>query len=331
MKFVTWIFGILIAAQIIAASKSDGREIEYKKGVIHSGSLYLQGSSEPNNGGQLLRINLDNPTRVERIKFRVFESERLSSLMKISGKDIYLSSIYDDGGGQITGQIDKYTLDDLVVTGNGLLAPSVDKLPSYTVSPLRQVITIDPLINALFLSTKHAGRDMTPEQVRLGTPVKLKLWYDLAVGKDGFLYLYILQEKKLTVWKRDRQSIGEEWEKHFTTEEIAPGPFSVTEDGDITYISSASGKVYQLSESNLSLVADPSTPQADAAGADSDGSTVLFIEDLDTGGNWRVRVDKSLNVSAEANHMKSGAFVVSALPGNLANALRQALQTTKRQ
>ena len=108
--------------------------------------------------------------------------------MKISGKDIYLSSIHDSGGGQIVAQIDKYTLDDLVVTSDGLLVPSIDKLPSNTLSPLRQVITVDPLIDALFLSTKHAGRDMTPEQVRLGTPVKLKLWYDLVVGTDGSLH-----------------------------------------------------------------------------------------------------------------------------------------------
>jgi hypothetical protein len=81
----------------------------------------------------------------------------------------------------------------------------------------------------------------------------------------------------------------------------------------------------------LSLVADPSTPQADAVGADSDGSTVLFIEDLDTGGDWRVRGDKSLNVPAEANSLKSGAFEAATyLPGNLANALRQILPATKR-
>jgi hypothetical protein len=332
MKLAALIFGILLIAQIPTQSKSDGREIEYKRGVVHSGSLYIQAPSEPDRDGQLLRINLDNPTRVERIKFRVSESARLSSLMKISGKDIYLSSIHDSGGGQIVAQIDKYTLDDLVVTSDGLLVPSIDKLPSYTISPLRQVITVAPLNDAFFLSTKHADRDMTPEQVHLGTPVKLKLWYDLVVGTDGFLYLYILEEKKLTVWKRDGQSMQDKWEKHFKTEEIAPGPFSVIGDGDIAYISSAGGKVYQFSGGKLSSVGDPSTPQADAAGADSDGRTVLYIEDLDTGGNWRVTLDRAFNVPAQANFLKDGAFEAATyLPGNLADGLRQILQAAKRQ
>ena len=78
MKLVALIFGILLMAQIPTPSKSDGGEIEYKRGVVHSGSLYIQAPSEPERDGQLLRINLDNPTRVERIKFRVSESARLS-------------------------------------------------------------------------------------------------------------------------------------------------------------------------------------------------------------------------------------------------------------
>jgi hypothetical protein len=129
MKPVALIFGILLIAQIPTPSKSEDREIEYKRGVVHSGSLYIQAPSEPDRDGQLLRINLDNPTWVERIKFRVSESARLSSLMKISGKDVYLSSIHDSGGGQIVAQIDKYTLDDLVATSDSLLVPSIDKLP----------------------------------------------------------------------------------------------------------------------------------------------------------------------------------------------------------
>jgi hypothetical protein len=331
VKVITFIYiiGILIVAQIPTPSKSDGKEVKYKRAVVHSGSLYVQGPYDPDRGGHVLRINLDNPVQVGRLAFLVSESERVSSLMKISGTDIYLSSIHDSGGGQITAGIEKFSLNDLVVTSNGFLRPSVDKLPSGTISPLKQVITTEPLIHALVLSAKRAGRDMTPEQARLRIQPKLRLWYDLVVGTDGFLYLYILDENKLTVWKRDKLSM-EEWQKHFTIEGIAPAPFSVIGDGDLTYISSASGKVYQLSGGNLSKVADSSTPLPNAAaGTESEGGTVLFIDDLDSGENWSVTVDQSFSVRAKARHLKSGMLEVADLPGNLANALRQAPQSAK--
>jgi hypothetical protein len=202
MKVITLIsiIGFLIVAQTPPPSQSDGKDIKYKRGFVHSGYLYLQGPYDPGRSGQVLRTNLDNPARVELLNFLVSESERVSSLMKISGADIYLSSIHDSGGGQISGGIEKFALNDLVATSTGFLVPSVAKLPSGAISPLKQVITTEPLNTSLVLSSKRAGRYMTPEQVSLRIQPKLRLWYDLVFGNDGFLYLYILEENKLTVW-----------------------------------------------------------------------------------------------------------------------------------
>jgi hypothetical protein len=90
--------------------------------------------------------------------------------------------------------------------------------------------------------------------------------------------------------------------------------------------------VYQLSGGNLNKVADSFTTLPGAAAAtENEGRTVLFIDDPDSGENWSVTVDQSFNVVAKAHHLKSGALDVADLPGNLANALRQVLQTTKGQ
>jgi hypothetical protein len=324
------ILGLLIATQTSPPSQLDGRDVKHKRVVVHSKSLYLQGSYDPNRGAQVIRANIDNPAKIERINFLASESERISSLMRISGTDIYLSSIHDSGGGQIVGGIEKFSLNDIVDAGAGFLTPSYYKLPAGTRSPLKQVILTEPLNKALFLATKRADRTMTPEQIRLRIPAKLRLWLDLAIGADGFFYLYILEEEKLTVWKRDKLSIepSEPWQKHFTIEGIAPEPFSVTSDGDLTYISSVSGKVYRLSGGNLNKVADSFTPLPGAtAVTENEGRTVLFIDDLDAGERWSVLMDQSFNAQAKARHLKSGALDVVELPEYLANALRQVLQS----
>jgi hypothetical protein len=330
MTFIS-ILGFLIATQTSPPSQLDDRDVKHKRVVIHSKSLYSQGAYDPDRGGQVIRASIDNPAQVERINFLVSESERVSSLMKISGTDIYLSTI-NDGGGQISARIVKFSLNDIVDSGAGFLAPSYYKLPAGIRSELRQVIWTGPLTDALFLSAKRADRNMTPEQIRLRIQAKLRLWLDLVIGADDFLYLYILEEEKLTVWKRDKLSIEPEepWQKHLTIEGIPPEPFSVTSDGEITYISFVSGKVYQLSGGNLNKVADSFTPLPGAtAVTENEGRTVLFIDDLDSGEHWSILMDQSFNVQAKARHLKSDGLDVIELPGNLANALRQVLQSAK--
>jgi hypothetical protein len=91
----------------------------------------------------VIRANIDNPAKIERINFLASESERISSLMRISGTDIYLSSIHDSGGGQIVGHIEKFPLNDNAqAKARHLRSGALDvvELPEYLANALRQVL-----------------------------------------------------------------------------------------------------------------------------------------------------------------------------------------------
>jgi len=331
---------------------------------IHSRSLYVQSLDDPRRLATVFRFPIDKPGVAERIHFTLNStSKRLGPWMRISGTDIYILSVSDMGGGQFSVGMVKFSLNDLVRGPDDYLRPI--QIPTTIGGKVdkSERINVDPLKDALF-------RDVLPFSLKAGAMKPLtfdkdgkltnpadsfRVWFDLSTPGDGFHYLYILDEEEFSIWKRDLTTFGRRensisldenlhknhrsasnispfWQKTLAIEGVPAEPFWVANNGNITTITTASGKVYHLQGENLINRAKSFTPLTDAlsrAETPADSATV-YIDDLDSEEQWAVSLDAEGKVLSRAHHLKGNLLTSEMLPRNLSNAIQQALPLSKR-
>lgn len=283
--------------------------------------------------------------------------------MRISGSDIYILRVSDMGGAQFSVGIQKFSFNDIIRGAGDYLRPV--QIPS-TIGMItkREGINIDPLRDALFrdilpfsLKTKSVKPPTIDKNGKLINPAEnFRVWFDLSIPGDGFLYLYIFDEEELSIWKRDLMSFGRPddsikpgeisqknynnarhispfWQKSMAIEGIPPEAFWVANDGNLPIITTASGKVYHLQGENLINKANSFTPLVTAVsgvtGTEIQDSTTVYIDDLDSGEQWSVSLDATGKAVTRTHHLKKGSLNSEELPANLSNALQKALPLTK--
>jgi len=219
-------------------------------------------------------------------------------------------------GSQITAGIEKYSLNESpigFITSRRYIdvEPLKDALLSYHLPFYRKTNTLKPL--------KH---------MRSGA--RIRLWIDLAIPGDGFLYLYILDDEDLSIWKRDL-SLIEPWQKSLALEGIPAEQFWVANHGNFTTITTVTGKVYHLQGKTLFNKANSFSPLdvAVTRAEIPEDSTTVFIDDLNTGEQWSLSMDAVGKTLSKPHHLMRDSLISENLPNNLAKAVQKALPLNK--
>jgi hypothetical protein len=371
MKSIAIFIALLIAVVFVRSMTSaslQGGSSEENKGIratrllIHSRSLYAQTGDDPSHGATVFRLPIDKPDVVERIVFPLRSaSKRLGPWMKLSGSDIYLLSVSDRGGSQFSVGVQKFSVND-IVRGPGDYFRPVQISTPVGMTTKRQIVNIDPfkdavVRNLLPFSVKTRTWKTLPfdKDGNLKNPAdNIRVWLDISVPGDGFLYLYILEDEGFSIWKREITSfdrpvnslspddsspkthqgasyISPFWQKTLEIEGIPAEPFWVANDGSFTTITTASGKVYNLQGKTLTKRADSFTSlTTSVAGTErSPESGTVYIDDLDSGEQWSVSLDAAGKVLSKPHHLKRDSLISEELPGNLSTALQKALSLSK--